>query len=72
MAYTPMLTLQESQTLRRIAWALGMPMTHTMSEIFVWLGTALDCEVICARCRDRSLCSECVFSNRSETEKEAA
>ncbi len=72
MAYTPELSLQDSQTLRRIAWALGMPMTRTMSEIFTWLGNALNREVVCARCRDRSLCADCVFSHRSESEKEAA
>ncbi len=68
MAYTPELSLQDSQALRRIAWALGMPMTRTMSEIFVWLGNALNRDVVCSRCRDRSICADCVFREQSITE----
>ena len=34
MAYTPELSYQSSCTLRRIAWALDMPMTQAMERIF--------------------------------------
>jgi len=38
MAYTPELTAQHSATLRRIAWALQMPMTKAIGEVFDYLG----------------------------------
>lgn len=68
MAYTPELSLQDSQTLRRIAWALKLPMTQAMPEIFAWLGRSLDADKICAECRDKTRCNgtdrhpPCIFN----------
>lgn len=56
MAYTPELSMQDAQTLRRIAWALGMPMTKAMPEIFAWLSRHLDSEKVCSKCRDKTKC----------------
>lgn len=62
MAYTPELQPKDSQTLRRIAWALGMPMTKAMAEIFSWLGQRLDPTRVCEKCRDKSKCEDCLFN----------
>jgi hypothetical protein len=62
MAYTPELEIRDSQTLRRVAWALGMPMTKTMSEIFRWLSQNLDPAKVCGKCRDKSKCEDCLFN----------
>jgi hypothetical protein len=49
MTYTPEMTMKSSRTLRRIAWALDMPMTKAI-------------EKVCQACRDRSKCSDCQFN----------
>lgn len=34
MAYTPELSMNSSSTLRRISWALGVPMTKGIEFVF--------------------------------------
>ncbi len=72
MAYTPELTMKSSRTLRRIAWALDMPMTRTIERVFEYLPRILDSERVCQACRDRSKCSGCGFNShtRKQDEKE--
>ena len=62
MAYTPQLSMKSSRTLRRIAWALNVPMTHVIEEVFDFLGRTLDGDRICEACKDKSGCDECFFS----------
>ena len=64
MAYTPELTQQYSGTLRRIAWALGLPMTRTMEEIIDYVGNVVEKRKVCEVCRDPSFCDECPFSSK--------
>jgi hypothetical protein len=64
MAYTPELSQQHSGTLRRIAWALGIPMTTAMTAVFDHMGTALDSTKVCAACRDKSFCTACPFRRK--------
>jgi hypothetical protein len=61
MAYTPELSMQSSSTLRRISWALGIPMTQGIEFVFDYLPQILDKKLICQECRDRSKCDECAF-----------
>ena len=70
MAYTPELSLQSSKTLRRISWALNLPMTKAIEKIFEHLPQILDRNKVCQGCRDKSKCSECSFNNQSQNEKE--
>jgi hypothetical protein len=67
MAYTPELSLRSSCTLRRISWALGVPMTKGIEFVFDYLPLILDREKVCQGCRDRSRCGECSFSPRPDT-----
>jgi len=71
MAYTPELAYENSCTLRRIAWALGMPMTKAINHILEHLGKALDARKVCERCRDKTRCEGCAF-NRKDQDNEAA
>jgi len=66
MAYTPELTQNHSATLRRIAWAMEMPMTKALEDVFDYLGRTLDPKMVCNSCRDKSKCMTCVF-NRGNT-----
>jgi len=63
MAYTPTLSYKHSCTLRRIAWALGLPMTKAISEILEYLVRTIDNGKVCEACRDKTRCSDCVFNS---------
>ena len=62
MAYTLELTMKSSRALRRIAWALDMPMTKAMEKVFEHLVKTLDRGKVCQACRDKSKCSDCEFN----------
>jgi recombinational DNA repair protein RecR len=62
MAYTPELSQRHSGTLRRIAWALEMPMTKAIEEVFDYLSKVMDEKKICQTCRDKSFCEDCQFN----------
>ena len=47
VAYTPQLSYQSSCTLRRIAWALGIPMTKAIERVFDHMPVILDKEKVC-------------------------
>ena len=70
MAYTPQLSYQSSCTLRRIAWALGVPMTKAIERVFDHMPAILDKEKVCEGCRDRSRCDDCAFNNYDHETKE--
>ena len=66
MAYTPELSLRSSCTLRRISWALGVPMTEGIELVFEYLPQILDREKVCRECRDRTKCADCSFNRQGE------
>jgi len=70
MAYTPELSMKSSCTLRRLAWALDMPMTKAMEKVFEYLPKILDCQKVCRACRDKSKCSNCQFNFQSRIHEE--
>jgi len=61
MAYTPELSQTYSGTLRRIAWAVEMPMTKAIEEVIDYVGNVIDKEKVCEACRDKSFCELCPF-----------
>jgi len=64
MAYTPELSEEQSCTLRRIAWALNMPMTKAMDEVFNHLIKILAADRVCSKCRDKTRCILCLFNGK--------
>ena len=66
MAYTPELSQRHSCTLRRIAWALDMPMTKAIERVFDHVGMTVNHEKVCQKCRDRTKCSECIFNSKEK------
>lgn len=66
MAYTPELSQKHSGTLRRIAWALGMPMTKTLEGLLEYIGTAANANTVCNACRDKSFCNQCPFNHTTK------
>ena len=71
MAYTPELSLKSSCTLRRIAWALAIPMTQAIERVFEHMPRILDRDKVCSACRDPTKCPQCAFwcSNHQSTER---
>ena len=63
MAYTPELSDKSSCTLRRIAWALIIPMTQALERVFDHLPAILDKEKVCQGCRDKTRCDDCAFND---------
>jgi hypothetical protein len=70
MAYTPELSMESSRTLRRISWALGVPMTKGIEFVFEYLPKILDREKVCQGCRDKSKCQGCGFGPRNQNQEE--
>ena len=66
MAYTPELSQHHSATLRRIAWAMEMPMTRSLEDIFDYFGRTLDPNKICSACRDKTKCASCPFNRKGK------
>lgn len=62
MAYTPELSDEASCTLRRIAWALHMPMTVALDIIMRVIPLIIDRDKVCEGCRDKTRCADCCFS----------
>ena len=61
MAYTPELSQKHSRTLRRIAWALKIPMTKAIEHVFDRVIDVVDKQIVCDACRDKTYCPRCVF-----------
>ncbi len=70
MAYTPELSMKSSCTLRRISWALGVPMTQGIEYVFDYIPKILDRDMVCQGCRDRSKCAECAFGSNNQIRRE--
>jgi hypothetical protein len=70
MAYTPELSMKSSCTLRRISWALEVPMTKGIEFVFDYLPQILDREMVCQGCRDKSKCTKCAFNPNNQNQKE--
>ena len=61
MAYTPELSLKSSCTLRRVAWALKVPMTKAIEMVFEYIPKIVERKRVCEMCRDKSKCESCSF-----------
>jgi len=61
MAYTPELSQKHSCTLRRIAWALGIPMTKAIEVVLDYVVNAVDSNKVCESCKDKTRCRDCAF-----------
>ena len=65
MAYTPELSDEASCTLRRIAWALHVPMTKAINMIMNVIPMIIIREKVCEGCRDKTRCADCSFSEEN-------
>lgn len=63
MAYTPELSIYHSALLRRLAWALGRPMTETLHRALDEIADRVDKHLVCGMCKDDSKCDGCAFKH---------
>ena len=63
MAYTPQFSQRESAVVRRIAWAMKIPMTRALSSIVNLATKCSNGEIVCQACKDNNFCSECPFKD---------
>ena len=61
--YTPQFSALAAVSVRRYAWALGVPMTEAVDHLVQLLPSVVDPKKICLACRDKSKCSACGFYN---------
>ena len=61
MPYTPELSIESCCTLRRIAWAAGLPMTKAINQVFELMPEVLDKNFVCTACKDNTKCAVCGF-----------
>ena len=66
MAYTPELSQRSSSVLRRLAWALDIPMTKAMERVIEHITMIVDNKKVCSKCRDKTKCNTCVFKQNNK------
>jgi hypothetical protein len=69
--YTPQFSEMATVTVRRLAWALGIPMTKAVDIIFKELGLIFPSSEICPKCKDNTKCQTCAFNNQAAAENTA-
>ena len=59
--YSPQFSALAAVSVRRYAWALGVPMTEAVDHLVQLLPSLVDSKKICLACKDKSKCSVCGF-----------
>ena len=62
MGYGPRLRPSTCMSLRRLAWAMDIPMSITLENIMKSIPRLIESKVICNACQDGSVCDECYFN----------
>ena len=70
--YGPSLSAIAAVSVRRLAWAMGKPMSEAIEVMAKSLPANLDPGKVCLACRDNSCCSSCVFGNQAVCQEAAA
>ena len=63
--YSPQFSALAAVSVRRLAWALGKPMTSTVDHMVQLLPSLVDPSKVCLACQDHSRCSSCVFCSQA-------
>jgi hypothetical protein len=59
--YSPQFSEMSAVSVRRLAWALGIPMTSTVEYMVKNMPFIIDSKKVCDSCRDKTKCEPCVF-----------
>jgi hypothetical protein len=72
LSYTPKFSAKSSASVRRLAGAMGKPMTKVVDRIVRLLPSLVDPGKVCLACQDKTECKTCVFSQQLTAEEKAA
>jgi hypothetical protein len=67
--YTPRLSAASLCRLRRLAWAVGSPMTKTLDRLIELVCSRINAQAVCNACRDGSQCDICGLTQLSKDAK---
>ena len=59
--YTPQFSKIAVVSVKRLSWALNLPMTKIVDFIIHALPSLVDPAKVCLSCKDRSCCCNCTF-----------
>jgi len=62
MGYGPRLRPCTCISLKRLAWAMNLPMSLTLENIIKIIPRLIESKVICNGCRDATACDDCYFN----------
>jgi len=63
--YSPQFSQLAAVSVRRLAWALEMPMPKAVDHMVRLLPSIVDPSKVCLSCKDPSRCASCAFSAHS-------
>jgi hypothetical protein len=70
--YTPKLSVEASDAIRRLAWSMEKPMTVAVIKLIMALPAIIDPSKICLACKDKTYCKGCIFSRHLTAEDKKA
>jgi hypothetical protein len=63
--YSPQFSQLAAVSVRRLAWALEMPMPKAVDHMVRLLPSIVDPSKVCLSCKDTTRCASCAFSAHS-------
>jgi hypothetical protein len=61
--YSPQFSALTSVSVRRFAWAVGLPMTAAVELMAKLLPSLVQSAKVCQACKDKAKCQGCTFSS---------
>jgi hypothetical protein len=70
--YAPAFSQLAAVAVRRLAWAMGTPMSGAVDHMVRLMPSIVEPIKICSRCKDNTKCQACIFSDQLIQEQKAA
>jgi hypothetical protein len=70
--YTPSFSYESSAAVRRLAWAMGKPMTKTVEILVRLIPSLVEPSKVCRACKDKTICDTCPIIHPLSAEEQAA
>jgi hypothetical protein len=70
--YSPQFSGLAAISVRRLAWAMGKPMTTAVDLLVKLMPTIIDPARVCIKCQDTTKCQGCIFGKLSTEQDQAA
>jgi recombinational DNA repair protein RecR len=70
--YSPPFSQLAAVSVRRLAWAMGTPMSGAVDHMVKLMPSIMEPIKICSRCKDNTKCQACIFSEQLIQQQKAA